>query len=64
MKNQNSENKLVITEGFIIDQNKLSKYLNNHFKLLLINFEAIIYFVNCLSLHHFSAYYYDYFLIN
>ena len=32
MKNQSSENKLVITEEFIFDQNKLSKDPNNHFK--------------------------------
>ena len=32
MKNQSSENKLVITEEFIFDQNKLSKDLNSHFK--------------------------------
>ena len=31
MKNQSSENKLVITEEFIFDQNKLSKDPNNHF---------------------------------
>ena len=31
MKKQSSENKLVITEGFIFDQIKLSKYPNNHF---------------------------------
>ena len=33
MKNQSSENKLVITEEFIFDQNKLSKDPNNHFKI-------------------------------
>ena len=33
MKKQSSENKLVITEEFIFDQNKLSKDQNNHFKL-------------------------------
>ena len=32
MKNQSSENELVITEEFIFDQNKLSKDPNNHFK--------------------------------
>ena len=32
MKKQSSENKLVITEEFIFDQNKLSKDPNNHFK--------------------------------
>ena len=32
MKNQCSENKLVITEEIIFDQNKLSKDLNNHIK--------------------------------
>ena len=34
MKNQSGENKLVITEEFIFDQNKLSKYLNNHFNFI------------------------------
>ena len=33
MKKQSSENKLVITEEFIFDQNKLSKDPNNHFNL-------------------------------
>ena len=33
MKNQSSENKLVITEEFIFDQNKLSKDLINHSKV-------------------------------
>ena len=33
MKNQSSENKLVITEQFIFDQNKLSKDRNNHFNI-------------------------------
>ena len=33
MKNKSSENKLVITEEFIFDQNKLSKDPNNHFKV-------------------------------
>ena len=32
MKVQNSENKLVITEEFIFDQNKLPWDPNNHFK--------------------------------
>ena len=32
MKKQSSENKLVITEELIFDQNKLSKDPNNHFK--------------------------------
>ena len=32
MKVQNSENKLVITEEFIFDQNKLPSDPNNHFK--------------------------------
>ena len=32
MKNQSSENKLVIAEEFIFDQNTLSKDSNNHFK--------------------------------
>ena len=32
MKVQSSENKLVINEEFIFDQNKLSKDPNNHFK--------------------------------
>ena len=31
MKNQSSENELVITEEFIFDQNKLSKDRNNNF---------------------------------
>ena len=31
MKVQNSENKLVITEEFIFDQNKLPSDPNNHF---------------------------------
>ena len=31
MKKKGSENKLVITEEFIFDQNKLSKDPNNHF---------------------------------
>ena len=35
MKNQSSENKLVITEEFIFDQNKLSKDPNNHFNCIL-----------------------------
>ena len=34
MKKQSSENKLVITEEFIFDQNKLSKDPNNHFNYL------------------------------
>ena len=38
MKNQSIKNKLVITEEFIFDQNKLSKALNNHF-----NFQQVIY---------------------
>ena len=33
MKNQSSENKLVITEEFIFDQNKLSKDPNNNFNV-------------------------------
>ena len=33
MKVQSSENKLVITEEFIFDQNKLPSDPNNHFKL-------------------------------
>ena len=32
MKNQSSENKLVITKEFIFDQNKLSKDRTNYFK--------------------------------
>ena len=32
MKVQSSENKLVITEEFIFDQNKLPSDPNNHFK--------------------------------
>ena len=36
MKKQSSENKLVITEKFIFDQNKLSKDPNNNFKIILI----------------------------
>ena len=32
MKVQSSENKLVITEEFIFDQNKLQLDPNNHFK--------------------------------
>ena len=35
MTNQSSENKLVIPEEFIFDQNKLSKDRNNHFKFQL-----------------------------
>ena len=35
MKNQSSKNKLVITEEFIFDQNKLSKDPNYHFNSLL-----------------------------
>ena len=35
MKKQSSENKLVITEEFIFDQNKLSKDLNNQIKTQL-----------------------------
>ena len=31
-EHQNSENKLVITEEFIFDQNKLPSDPNNHFK--------------------------------
>ena len=47
MKNQSSENKLVITEEFIFDQNKLSKDRNNHFKdiithQLYINSDPVI----------------------
>ena len=37
MKKQSSENKLVITEEFIFDQNKLSKDPNNHFKYYVHN---------------------------
>ena len=33
MKVQSSENKLVITEEFIFDQNKLTSDPNNHFKI-------------------------------
>ena len=33
MKGQSSENKLVITEEFIFDQNKLPSDPNNHFNL-------------------------------
>ena len=33
MKKQSSENKLVITEEFNFDQNKLSKDPNNRFKI-------------------------------
>ena len=33
MKVQSSENKLVITEEFIFDQNKLPSDPNNHFKV-------------------------------
>ena len=35
MKVQSSENKLVITEEFIFDQNKLPSGPNNHFKISL-----------------------------
>ena len=35
MKIQSSENKLVITEEFIFDQNKLSKDWNNHSQLFV-----------------------------
>ena len=41
MKDQSSENKLVITEEFILDQNKLSKDPNNHFKAYCIDTEHI-----------------------
>ena len=34
MKVQSSENKLVITEEFIFDQNKLPSDPNNHFKVM------------------------------
>ena len=34
MKVQSSENKLVITEEFIFDQNKLPSDANNHFKAI------------------------------
>ena len=37
MKKQSSKNKLVITEEFIFDQNKLSKDPNNHFNLNTLN---------------------------
>ena len=37
MKKQSSENKLVITEEFIFDQNKLPLDPNNHFNNFLIN---------------------------
>ena len=37
MKNQGSENKLVITEEFIFDQNKLSKDPNNHFNKITLS---------------------------
>ena len=33
-EDQSSENKLVITEEFIFDQNKLSKDPNNHFNMV------------------------------
>ena len=38
MKKQSSENKLVITEELIFDQNKLSKDPNNHFNLIFTIF--------------------------
>ena len=41
MKNQRSENKLVITEEFIFDQNKLLKDPNNHFKEYISIFQSI-----------------------
>ena len=37
MKVQSSENKLVITEEFIFDQNKLPSDPNNHFKSAFTN---------------------------
>ena len=47
-ENQSSENKLVITEEFIFDQNKLSKDPNNHFNHLLhrlfLDHDIIFYF--------------------
>ena len=47
-ENQSSENKLVITEEFIFDQNKLSKDPNNHFNPLLhrlfLDHDIIFYF--------------------
>ena len=52
MKNQSSENKLVITDEFIFYQNKLSKDPNNHFKLglcitlLLLDFSLTVNAVN------------------
>ena len=36
MRNQSSENKLVITEESIFDQNKLSKDPNNHFNKIFM----------------------------
>ena len=36
MKVQSSENKLVITEEFIFDQNKLPSSPNNHFKFRIL----------------------------
>ena len=42
MKNQSSDNKLVISEEFIFDQNKLSKDPNNHFKLVPVIISACL----------------------
>ena len=41
MKVQSSENKLVITEEFNFDQNKLPSDLNNHFKYFSLSISAI-----------------------
>ena len=41
MKVQSSENKLVITEEFIFDQNKLPSDPNNHFNVANMSVNAI-----------------------
>ena len=41
-EDQRSENKLVITEEFTFDQNKLSKDPNNHFKSTLVYLRTIL----------------------
>ena len=41
MKVQSSENKLVITEEFIFDQNKLPSDPNNHFNIVLYAYAII-----------------------
>ena len=43
MRNQSSENNLVITEEFIFDQNKLSKDPNNHFNKIFMGLVIVSY---------------------